>query len=276
MSATLTPEQRARQGAQITQLWGAGFGVLAPVVVFGIGAALQMLDVPALAGYVLGLVVVIFAFAAFLRLLLISRQPEKLPIRPYRVLKEPLAGLDAAAFNEWRRELMLLDFEPIGGCRVFDENGSLEHRVYDVWAHPTYLCYAAIEQVIPYVSGRGRVVRLKIWSGFGDQWWYGTLPTVPNRLQFMLRNPRTLWTAVPESGIENMLRIHLELREDVVRVLEQRPVVPLSLDSFMNGLAVQYAAERSVLRSKNLLKAAGEFLFYDSIPHDRWNGYLTL
>lgn len=235
-----------------------------------------LIGVPAWLALPVGLVALLFVFTLFLRLLYVSRQPEILPIQAYRTLREPLPGLDAAAFNDWRRELMLLDFQPLGGARILDESGALDHRVYDVWASASHLCYAVIDQRLPYVSGHSGTVRMTLWTGFGDRWWYGTFSNRPSKMAFLLRTPRTLWSVSPDAGVETLLRAHLESREEIGRAIDRKPEVPLSLDSFMNGQAVQYAAARQTLREKNMLRGWSEYLFFESMPHQEWKGDLTL
>jgi hypothetical protein len=249
---------------------------LIPIVLLGVAGALGLIGIPFWVALPVGFVVILFAYTSFLRLLYLTRQPEVLPIQPYRTLREPLPGLGAEAFNDWRRELMLLDFQPLGGARVLDENGALEHRVYDVWASGTHLCYAVIDQRLPYVAGISGTVRLTLWTGYGDRWWYGTFSTRPSKLAFLLRTPRTLWSVCPEVGVETLLQAHLEFREDIGKAIGRKPEVPLSLDSFLNGQAVQYAAAREALRGKSVLRGWSEYLFFESTPHLEWKSDLTL
>lgn len=272
MTTTLQEaESRARSGAQSLQVLGAVCGLCLPFAFFGLFSSLQRLDVPALAAMSLAIFGVVPVFATFIKYLYLSRQPERLPIKPDQILAEAHAGLDVEGFNDLRREFMLLGFEPLGGCRILHEGGALDHRIFDVWAHPTYACYATIDQTLPF-SGPRRQARLTYWTGLGDRWWYATHNTRAKRLEFVLRTGRFAWTASPDGGVENLLRLHLERREDAFAATGRQPDLPLSLDSFLNGEAVRYSATRDAMRRKNVLVAIFELLFFDSLSHDEWMG----
>jgi len=264
-------EARARRGAANLLAQAACLGLLAPIVVFAATVTLYQVDVPVEAAGLLSLVVVIFFTGLFLKFLVTSKQPVNLPIVHTQVLAESHPKLDSAGFNEWRRELMLLGFEPLGGCRILDENGTIDHQVFDVWAHPIYLCYAVIDQVLPY-SGPARPIRLTYSTGFGQRWWFDTPNAEIGRIAFVFRTRRGLWLEQPGAGTETLLRAHLERREDVLKEIELQPQVPLSMENFMNGQSVRFAAFRDILRTKSPILAWYELLMFPFMQHAEWLG----
>ncbi len=90
----------------------------------------------------------------------------------------------------------------------------------------------------------------------------------------MLRTPRTLWSRHPAASSDVLLRAHLERREEIAGAIGHQPESPLSLDSYINGEAIQYAAQRLQMRRKSIFVGWYEMLFFGVLPHDEWLGGL--
>lgn len=290
-------EAKARGALLLMHGAGAAFGLVIPFVLPLVLMAMVFAGAPIWVAIPLTLAVFLLVFGLFLKWLFVWRTPAQLPARPLDLrpllanvaapiaspdgavlpadLPPSVARLDRGQFAIKRRDLQTLGFVPLGSFHILDTNGALDHTVYDVWAHPVYLCYGVILQDV-LLLGQSRPVRLYISSGMGDRWWFFNADFPVSVVNFLLRTPRTLWERVPGASADALLRAHLEKREDICGAIGRRPEPNLSLDSYINGEAIQFHAQRQRIRRISIFVALYQALFFGVMPRKEWTGDLEL
>lgn len=235
-----------------------------------LGAALVKVGLPAWgAGLVLGAVV--FALLSLaLRWLLLKAVPEAwthLPAHP-----QQFPQLDGAVLNGDTATLQALGFQWIADYTLVQPGGgTIGTGFARLFFHPTHHCYAELGQVFP-PNQDPLPLCCTFMSTIGADWSLSTTNRTADRITYMIRRAKSLWTTHPKLDVPALLEAHLARRTEIAAGLALPVKSDLSWDAYWSAEQKSQSARRAVVKRRNLVLGLAEAQWFRLSPKTEWMG----
>lgn len=182
------------------------------------------------------------------------------------------AQLDHLKLQQYSFEIKALGFIRLGD---YKEDYSGELKTFSrVFFHPKHNCFATIDQFFS-PSQMPLPIALAISSYMEEGWSLSSTKTINPVLanQFIYRLPKRLWKNYPEKTLKEILDLHIENRNNMLRKLEiilLNGEEPLKRFLEINSKIAQEFKE--INQDRSIVSLMKDQLFLRVSPRDEWLG----
>lgn len=191
---------------------------------------------------------------------------EFIPARP-----EQFAWLDHSQLGRWTVELESLGFEKLGDITATTDKENVMKGFARIMAHPQHYCYAEMNQG-HRSRGESPPLKCAIESLLDDNWSLATTNRRPTESIWLLRRMQNVWSTHLESSPTDLLKTHLETRNQMEEQLGIDVRREVSLDTYI-ARETEYAEKsRELIIRKPMLMILAESMLFHRNPQTEWRG----
>lgn len=197
-----------------------------------------------------------------------------LPSTLKRVCSEAstVAGLRLDELQQLTAEFERLGFVQAGDYRITFAADEATRGFFRLLHHKEKYCFADLGVLRKTMeTGEGPFL-YGISSSFEEAWAIGTANSKPSVIGYLWRLPKILEAKNPNASPEDLLTLHLELRESIARDLELEIITDPSAENFFARSDNTRRLRREALLKCDILKDIAEAKRIENRGHWEWLG----
>jgi hypothetical protein len=201
---------------------------------------------------------------------LIASMPSAL--KRVRTEASSVPGLRLDELQKLTAEFERLGFVQAGDYRITFANDEVARGFFRLFHHKDKHCFADLGVLRKTLdTGEGPFL-YSISSSLQQEWEIGTGNSKPSMINYLWRLPKVLQVKQPNASLEELLTIHLELRENVVRDLELKIITDPSAENFFTRSDNTRRLRRETLLNRDIIKDLSEAKRVQEQGHWEWLG----
>jgi hypothetical protein len=181
-------------------------------------------------------------------------------------------GLRLDELQKLTAEFVRLGFVQGGDYRITFASDEITRGFFRLFRHKEKYCFADLGVLRKTLeTGEGPFLYW-ISSSLEEAWGIGTGNSKPSMINYLWRLPKVLQVNQPNGSLEELLTIHLELRENVLRDLELKVITDPSAENFFTRSDNTRRLRRETLLNRDIIKDLSEAKRVEEQRHWEWLG----